>query len=66
MPLVAASLGFSGSRSMTRNRYSSGHCMKSPAREGESEAGAVATDAGETASVDASTATTVGSTATPA
>lgn len=60
VPLVAASLGFSGSRSMTRNRYSSGHCMKSPAREGESEVGAVATGAGETAAAVASTATTVG------
>src|SRR5690606_11943478 len=39
VPRVAASLGFSGSRSMTRNRYSSGHCMKSLARDGDSEAG---------------------------
>lgn len=45
VPRVAASLGFSGSRSITRNRYSSGHCMKSPAREGDREAGATAVDA---------------------
>ncbi len=42
VPRVAASLGFSGSRSITRNRYSNGHCMKSPAREGDKEVGAVA------------------------
>ncbi|GGU55209.1 hypothetical protein GCM10010274_50180 [Streptomyces lavendofoliae] len=39
MPRVAAALGFSGSLSITRNRYSSGHCMKSLARDGESDAG---------------------------
>ncbi len=42
-PRVAASLGFSGSRSITRNRYSNGHCMKSLAREGDNDAGAMAT-----------------------
>ncbi len=41
---------------MTRNRYSNGHCMKSPAREGESEAGAMATGTG------AGTAAAAGST----
>lgn len=50
VPLVAASLGFSGSLSITRNRYSSGHCMKSLAREGDSEAGARATAAAGTPS----------------
>ncbi|GAA2309017.1 hypothetical protein GCM10010431_31330 [Streptomyces kunmingensis] len=45
MPRVAASLGFSGSLSITRNRYSNGHCMKSLARDGESEAGATAVTA---------------------
>ena len=38
MPRVAAALGFSGSLSITRNRYSSGHCMKSLARDGDSDA----------------------------
>lgn len=42
MPRVAASLGFSGSLSITRNRYSSGHCMKSLARDGESDPGGAA------------------------
>ncbi|GAA2443297.1 hypothetical protein GCM10010388_35840 [Streptomyces mauvecolor] len=39
MPRVAASLGFSGSLSITRNRYSKGHCMKSFARDGDSDVG---------------------------
>ncbi|CAM5239045.1 hypothetical protein STENM327S_01780 [Streptomyces tendae] len=56
VPLVAASLGFSGSRSMTRNRYRSGHCMKSPAREGESEVGGIDTGAGEGAAAVGSAA----------
>ncbi|GHH47408.1 hypothetical protein GCM10018775_40110 [Streptomyces umbrinus] len=43
VPRVAASLGFSGSLSITRKRYSNGHCMKSPAREGDNEAGGTAT-----------------------
>ncbi|GLY31823.1 hypothetical protein Kisp02_51880 [Kineosporia sp. NBRC 101731] len=38
MPRTAAELGASGSRSMTRKRYSSGHCMKSEARDGLSAA----------------------------
>ena len=37
VPRVAASLGFSGSLSITRNRYSRGHCMKSLARDGDSD-----------------------------
>ncbi|GHI21986.1 hypothetical protein Shyd_33570 [Streptomyces hydrogenans] len=40
VPRVAAALGFSGSRSITRNRYNRGHCMKSLAREGDSDMGA--------------------------
>ena len=40
VPRVAASLGFSGSLSITRKRYSSGHCMKSLARDGDSDDGA--------------------------
>ncbi|CCB77853.1 exported protein of unknown function [Streptantibioticus cattleyicolor NRRL 8057 = DSM 46488] len=39
VPRVAAALGFSGSLSITRNRYSSGHRMKSAARDGDSDAG---------------------------
>ncbi|CAM5664843.1 hypothetical protein SBADM41S_02195 [Streptomyces badius] len=39
MPRVAASLGFSGSLSMTRKRYSKGHCMKSLARDGDRDEG---------------------------
>ena len=39
MPRVAAALGFSGSLSITRKRYSSGHCMKSLARDGDSATG---------------------------
>ncbi|GAA0675931.1 hypothetical protein GCM10009548_52290 [Streptomyces malaysiensis subsp. malaysiensis] len=38
MPRVAAALGFSGNLSITRKRYSSGHRMKSAAREGDNEA----------------------------
>jgi hypothetical protein len=49
VPRVAASLGFSGSRSITRSRYSSGHCMKSLAREGERETGGVASRRGGSA-----------------
>ncbi len=39
VPRVAAALGFSGSLSITRKRYSSGHCMKSLARDGDSATG---------------------------
>ncbi len=37
MPRVAAGLGASGIRSITRNRYSSGQVMKSAARDGDSD-----------------------------
>ncbi len=37
VPRVAAGLGGSGSRSITRKRYSRGHDMKSPALEGLSD-----------------------------
>ncbi len=36
VPRAVAWVGGSGSRSITRNRYSSGHVMKSAARDGES------------------------------
>ncbi len=39
VPRVAAALGFSGSLSITRKRYSNGHRMKSPARDGDSAMG---------------------------
>ena len=36
VPRAVACVGGSGSRSITRNRYSSGHVMKSAARDGDS------------------------------
>ncbi|GAA4666825.1 hypothetical protein GCM10023324_17560 [Streptomyces youssoufiensis] len=45
MPRVAAALGFSGSLSITRKRYSSGHRMKSAARDGDSDDDSGARDA---------------------
>jgi len=40
VPRAVAVVGGSGIRSITRNRYSSGHVMKSDARDGESAEGA--------------------------
>ena len=36
VPRTWAAVGTSGNRSIARNRYSSGHCLKSFARDGES------------------------------